>query len=480
MQTWIALTKMILTASLIVLEAEGVSCAADRAAAAEEIDRLRPIYHPDREHLWNRLHEALFVRIGPDGNSYGHDRLEPLLWTRSKHLLEPRSCARAVRLLDEFLERRGERLINDALKRALLQRDVWLVFNWVVGYHGEFADPQLGDWQSSQQQLRNRLAYLIGRLVLTSEEVSNLPNNYEAAIGSGEFATAYDPEDPERPYLPPDFFVSDSHWVCLGRADGPIAPMHVRDENPFTNSAFLLFLRLPGGRAATLAYVDELRSFDEPLMIRAHRDALIPNPDVPQVPHGTEIALIRRALLVASPANLIASPLTESIQLRRYRQVPSITAELLHETSTGGATTRHPLESWQIFQEFRFSRPQLFTNDSGGLRVVSRDERDFKTGFGAHPWDEFERASTADEPFPDRGHVNVKQSCVVCHSLPGVYSFNSFFNFRTATDPERARPAELIEMKPSAVLRTAVSWKEERPEWKYLRSLISSERRAKR
>jgi hypothetical protein len=45
------------------------------------------VYHPDPQHLWNRLHDALFVRVGTDGVEYGRDRIEPLLWRRSTHLL---------------------------------------------------------------------------------------------------------------------------------------------------------------------------------------------------------------------------------------------------------------------------------------------------------------------------------------------------------------------------------------------------------
>ena len=33
----------------------------------------RSMYHADPEHLWNRLHEALFVRVGPQGQAYGQD-----------------------------------------------------------------------------------------------------------------------------------------------------------------------------------------------------------------------------------------------------------------------------------------------------------------------------------------------------------------------------------------------------------------------
>lgn len=49
------------------------------------------VYQADPRHLWNRLHEALFVRVGPDGRAYGQDRIDPLLWPFSKHLLEERS-----------------------------------------------------------------------------------------------------------------------------------------------------------------------------------------------------------------------------------------------------------------------------------------------------------------------------------------------------------------------------------------------------
>src|SRR5687767_12019107 len=76
------------------------------------------LYHPDPRHLWNRLHDGLFVRVGPDGRAYGHDRLEPLLWSGSRYLLEPASREGAHRLLQEFITSRGERLIRDPLKRA--------------------------------------------------------------------------------------------------------------------------------------------------------------------------------------------------------------------------------------------------------------------------------------------------------------------------------------------------------------------------
>jgi hypothetical protein len=246
-------------------------CFTNDPARAVEAPTAAAIYHADANHLWNRLHRALFVRVGPDGQAYGHDRLEPLLWSHSKHLLGARSHKQAVALLEEFSTAKGERLLVDPLKRAILQRDLWLVFNWLEGSHNGFADPPLKavEAKAAQARLRQPLAAAIGRLALSSKEIENLPDNYAAAVASGKFASRYDPQQPDRPYLPADLFNADGPWVCVGRGDGIAAPEHLREDggNRFTNSVFLVFLRLPAGRAATLDYLKQLRTFDQPLLI---------------------------------------------------------------------------------------------------------------------------------------------------------------------------------------------------------------------
>lgn len=37
------------------------------------------LYDAKPTHRWNRLHDLMFVRKGPDGRYYGHDRIDPLL-----------------------------------------------------------------------------------------------------------------------------------------------------------------------------------------------------------------------------------------------------------------------------------------------------------------------------------------------------------------------------------------------------------------
>src|SRR5436190_10321906 len=48
---------------------------------SETAEEENAIYDPDPKHLWNRLHEVLFVRTAPNGKRYGFDRLDPLFWS---------------------------------------------------------------------------------------------------------------------------------------------------------------------------------------------------------------------------------------------------------------------------------------------------------------------------------------------------------------------------------------------------------------
>ena len=456
------------------------------AGSPENTASDRSVYHADREHLWNCLHEALFIRIGPDGGAYGQDRLEPLLWSHSKHLLEERSHGRAIAVLEEFLETNGEELIEVPLKRALLQRDLWLVFNWLEGNHSDFAEPPitLEAARATKERLRRPLAAVIRRLALSPQEICDLPDNYAAAVASGQFAPRFSFQQPDKPYLPPELFAADGPWVCVGRADGLTAPQHLREDgaNQFTNSVFLVFLRLPAGRAATADYLKQLRSFDQPLLVRNPDDSesrshpFVPNLKLPQFPKGTEMALVRRALLIDSSRRVAAAPITESVQLRViHGDVPSTTPELLNDAFSSSAASRRRVGSWQSFHEVRLNRSDLFANRAGGLRAVGFDERDFKTGFNAHPWDEFERPLRADQSFPGRNQrIGIKENCFACHSLPGVYSFNSLQDFRSGLqrNGDQLRAYPLAEMPIAEVAAAAVKWKQQRPNWSSLRKLL--------
>jgi hypothetical protein len=384
--------------------------------AADETPSPRPaIYHTDPEHLWNRLHEALFVR-----GRFGHDRLEPLLWASSKHLLEERSHTRAMGVLEEFLKNNGEKLIDDPLKRAVLQRDLWLVFNWLELGDFDFAEPRLSQKEAgaARERLRGPLAELIGRLALTPQEIGELPDNYSAAVASGQFAN-----------LPLDLFAADGPWVSVGRTDRHTAPQHLRGENPFSNSVFLVFIRLPlenaglgeVGRQARTTVADYLK-------------------DRPALPIGTELALVRRAMLIDTSHRVVPSNLTESVQLRVIRASREIDASF----------------------EFRLSRSQLFANRAGGLLASGRDDRDFKTGFLSSRMDEFEFGASQGRLPSDR--MQPMLNCLVCHAD----RFPEFLSGGT-----KPLPNPLAVMSVSDVAASAIKFRTAHPTWIVLKQRLA-------
>ena len=101
-------------------------------SALPTFDRGVTIYDPDPGHPWNRLHSTFFVRDDLPDTRFVPDALDPPLWYDTQYLLSKPSHQRALRALDDFLRTHAENLIHDPLKRAMLQRDLWAVFDWSV------------------------------------------------------------------------------------------------------------------------------------------------------------------------------------------------------------------------------------------------------------------------------------------------------------------------------------------------------------
>jgi hypothetical protein len=405
------------------------------------------VYDDSPTHLWNQLHAALFVRIASDGRVYGVDRADPLLWSGSKYLLEGDSHQRAADRLKQFVDRRGERLISDPVKRAMLQRDLWMVFDWLEASHTSVIDTSVdaARVRKAADDLRPLIAKSIARLALTRDELRALPDNYAAAARGGG--------------VPADLFSADGPWVSVGRPDGPVAAQHVRDDGPGKNSVFLVFLRLPAGRHATIEFLERLRSFAGPMWMPAG----YPNPELPAFPAGTQVALVRRALLIDGSGRIAATPLVEQVQLRVYREIRPMTAE---EFDAAHMIDRRMFtRAGQEFEEFSLSRAALFAHRSGGLLPMAAADGFFLT-FSSHGVDPFE---TAQMTVADA--ASAKFVCKDCHGAPGVYSFNSFMPFRLL-GPGAAAPARLSEIPLVDSERTAIAWKERRADWRALRTLL--------
>jgi hypothetical protein len=399
------------------------------------------LYDPNPNHLWNRLYRALYERVTKDGKGYGYDELDPLLWRGTKYLLRSSpSTQQATAVLDEFLSTHAERLISDPTKQALLQRDLWAVFDWTT---------RVPIQSQEKENLQLRLAKVIKRLALSGDKIKALPNTYDQAIRSKAFAAAYNPSHPEQPFLPPDLFDANGPWVQLsGRDGGLVARGHT---DAFPRSVFMVLIRLPEGRTATLTYLNKLAEFPNPwLRDREGPGGMRPNPGLSQFPAGTELALVRLMMLIDNQANLQSTNLIESIQIRTHRVIPNSI-----DNSRSAARAAMDVD------EFRLSRPKLFAGENGGLRALGTEDTEFPI-FASHDIDLFE-VDFAGASF-ERMLSAPLEFCAACHSRSGVHSMLS--RGGRVVIPSVASDYEAAETK---------AWKQRQDNWKLLRALWRSD-----
>ncbi len=385
------------------------------------------LYDHDPNHIWNRVHDSLLVRRSANGDQNGSDTVDPLLWANTKFLREPRSRRLAVKSLDDFLKVHAEQLIEEPIKRAVFQHDLWAVFDWAASGDSDSANNQL---------LLKRLAQVMRRVALTPQQVSALPDTYSAALASHEFPPEYDSTNPQRPFLPPDLLRPNGPWICLsGYSAEPTALVHFSGR-----SRFLVFLRLPGGRQATLEYLRRLFDSQEPLFLEdAVANSKLLNLRLPQFPAGTEVALLRQMMVIDGDGNLLPTALTESLQIRVYHSVTSGSPYMNYQNG--------PSSHDQDFFEFRFTRPLFFAQRAGGLRAVQAGEREFPVllSFGIDPFEASRKHAWARQP------DEILHSCRVCHADSGIQSVQS--RERWLGPPPRNRAPET---EPS--LSRAVNW----------------------
>jgi len=410
------------------------------AHAATPATSVAPLYDADPKHLWNRLNDALFVRTAPGGERYGSTELDILYWETTRHLLTSPSREKAIRVLDEFIDRHGERQVRDPLKRALLQRDLWELFDWSA-YDRSGAE---ADSSAARAELQRRLVTIIKRVALSAEEIGRLPDNY--SDGERHFEGAW---------FPRGLFARDGAWQLVGRLDGPTAAEHTAGFGG--RSVFLVFVKFPGGREPALNYLEELREFvpaliysnEMPAGARIRGRGLRTNPSTPQFPVGTQWALVRRLCLIDARGDIRVSPLIESIQTRSFTAVPDEGSPL------------DALRNAQAFAEFQLDRMR-----APALRAVESGERDFQfVHFRSMGVDPFERLD-ADSWARDRDRIRGEtlRTCNQCHLARGILSVNTYATFGTSANPLDGSTAE---REASATL----TWKSRQFDWGLLEGL---------
>ncbi len=445
-------------------------------------DRPLPLYDADPEHLWNRLFATFYIRASelpsrpryPDDTTKldewdrkmrngklppgpvvkrieGGDVLGILAWDKTRYFSEPPLFQRANRLLDEFLETDGERLIDDPLKRAFFQRDLWVVLDHLVDQNiAHFGDADLAkrraavpDYEIEPEETRlddpgairrretlcRKLAVAIKRLALTRAAMEALPDNYAVAVRSGAFAKQHD-FDPRRNYLPPGLLTEPDQWVEIDNL--PTSLHHDPREGQLQHTAFSIrgrsyyrvFLRFPGGRRAVEEYLNYLRREGVDWERSARQGYLLLKRSVRQIPVDTETAIVQFLVLLDKDLRPVPTHFVELVHLRIFKNVDGMDDP---RTSNGRGvnTARYSVRRRLLFDGLKQGGLARSAGDAPTYRVLMASPRD---------WGAFGRQQS------------VVQTCLHCHMYDrnrvGVHSLNSISCFVA----ERGMPGIIIPM----------------------------------
>ncbi len=399
------------------------------ASAARSADLL---FDPDPSHTWNVLFAALHAEPAQLPSPDDPARV------RAFFSVSGNEYDTVIGQLDTFLSSNAHKAITSPVKRAILQSALWALFDQV-------SDPNADD-QVNRNAIARRCARIIRRLALSETELAHLPDVFAISTRAREFAAAYDPEHPDLAYLPPDLFDSSGPWVMMAGSDWqqPAAIRHV--EFTQGRSVFYVLVRLPEGRAATLAYLRKLADFPRPFVwnesyapFPSARPPVVPNPELPQFPAGTQVALVRRMLLTDDAGKLVVTPIVESVQMRVYRVDPM---------------SAQPGEDNQDFFDLRLDPRDLFAGKSG-LRRHEPGEREASI--------RFPRRSMFEVGFQSGG-------CRGCHGEVGVLSLQTYAR---RFGPRGKTPWFELSTEPRQNER-AINWKRRDYTWGFLAGLVSA------
>ena len=446
-------------------------------------DAPLPLYNPDPAHLWNRLFAVFYIRPSemPSRPEYprdstkldewdrklrdgklppgpvvkrfeGGDTMSLLAWPLTRHYSEPATFARADKLLEEFISTHGERLIVDPLKRAFLQRDLWAVFDHLIGQNiARFGDGDLirrgaldrEMYESQPEQaflddpeaLRRRevvcrkLAAIIRRLALPKAAIEALPDTYAVAVRSEHFVSRHD-FDGQSNYLPPGLLTQPEEWVEIDTSPEPLNFRVREGQIDYVawsirgRSYYRIFWRFPGERKAVEAYLKYLREEGIDWEKTARNGRVLLKPDARQIPVGTEAAIVQFMILLDDRLVPVPTRLVESVRLSVYKNVAGTPDP---ETNTGLG---------MIGRVYVAQRRLLFNNlAQGGLARIPDDAPIYQVLLsGYKDWGHFGRQQS------------LIQTCVHCHmhwkETRGVFSLLSIFCFA----PNGAMPGIVIPM----------------------------------
>ncbi len=418
------------------------------AVVATAATNSSAVYDRDPSHLWNRLFAAFYARqielvrreVAGAGNEHvervhvGPDVPDPPLGRHPRFLLDDQPFDRCDRGLDEFLDQHGERLIDDPLRRVMLQRDLWAVFDLLQAHptqiqHGDMLEGGLPEPTAIQRErketLSRKLARVMRALAMPRDRIESLP----------------DPSGIDQ--IVPDLSralrrAGDGPWLeIVTDADGLFR--HTRQVDG--RSVFRVFCRWPHSAGGADGLRKWLRERSEPGVDLAR---------LPGAPPGAAFVLLRELLCIDDQLDIVPTRIVESVQVRRT--APS--AQPPEADVHGDVFT-------QEFAELSLRRSLLFAERASGLVPTGAD------GIYFDPYAVLGRVHT-DSDGRMREGLPFPQTCLTCHSgrtLGGFATMNaSIMSLHSARPLGRDEPS---------IAERVIRWKREQPDFVRLRALWS-------
>ncbi len=381
------------------------------AGSLKSADPL-PLYDADPRSLSNRLFAAFYIRTSdiptkrggsPIQRIEGGDALDFLAWPGSDYWSASETCRKSTALLDECLANPTQARPVDPVKRAILQRDLWAVFDFYAGRNiarqGDKATRQRRD------ELCRKLALAIRGLTLTDDEIASLPDNYAAAVKSGRFATEHR-FDPAVDYLPAGLFANPDEWQEIDFFYPKDVTTDIRERfvtlhtrSYLARSYYRIFYRFPGGRPELEQYLRAIEAEGIDWKKSAQHGSASIRKDAPALPVGTEVALVQLLITLNDQLIPTPTPMVESIQMRTFRNVEG-TSEPPTSTGVGMNIYEYTLKRRLLFDGLKYGGFERTPDDQPIYRVIMQ-------GPNAPDWGDAGRSLT------------LMQDCRRCHTGAG-------------------------------------------------------------
>lgn len=394
------------------------------------------------------LDRTIMLRTGGDGKTYGRNEVDPLIWSGSDYFTRGASRDRlrtALATVDAMSDAEIRRC--SPAQRALVQNRVWTVLDHIVRRQQRPDD---------NRDLLRTLAKVMGKLALTDHDLGSIVDPLHEAMTGGKY-----PAEPAEEGGPTIFLPRDLGQVLTRERGGPTARNHLQTFGG--RSSFVASVKMPADGPSPEVYFKSVAEFPLPWSMSDAQNLGL-NRGVPALLAGTTVALVRRLAVVGRDGRWRVTPLTLSVQVRRYHVTDWPTVEKRRAARTDG-TTGH----LQSFAQFVLETEGIGAGGPGSLRPIEASEKRFEFLF-AHDFDQVDESGDRHFPnfVPGPQHQPL-QICAMCHGGVGLQSIN------TLTFAENSVPiARLIPTEPGRGAEFDAYWKESRVEWGALMALWPS------